>query len=50
LAETTDKTGEEKMIGILQKTWKKMTPQARDIALRLPMTDNQRGLVEKALQ
>ena len=50
LAETTDKTGEEKMIGILQKTWKKMTPQARDIALRLPMTDTQRGLVEKALQ
>jgi hypothetical protein len=50
LAETTDKTGEEKMIGILQKTWKKMTPQARDIALRLPMTDAQRGLVEKALQ
>jgi hypothetical protein len=50
LSETTDKTGEEKMIGILQKTWKKMTPQARDIALRLPMTDTQRGLVEKALQ
>jgi uncharacterized protein DUF4202 len=50
LAETTDKTGEEKMIGILQKTWKKMTPQARDIALRLPMTETQRGLVEKALQ
>jgi hypothetical protein len=49
-AETTAKTGDEKMIGILQKTWKKMTPQARDIALRLPMTDTQRGLVEKALQ
>lgn len=50
LAETTDKTGEEKMIGILQKTWKKMTPQARDIALTLPMTDAQRALIERALR
>jgi hypothetical protein len=50
LAETTDKTGEEKMIGILQKTWRKMTPQARDIALGLPVTDTQRALIEKALR
>jgi hypothetical protein len=50
LAETTDKTGEEKMISILQKTWRKMTQQARDIALGLPMTDAQRGLIEKALR
>ena len=26
-AETTAKTGDEKMIGILQKTWRKMTPR-----------------------
>lgn len=50
LAETTDKTGEDKMIVILQKTWKKMTPQARDVALTLPMNDALRALVERALQ
>jgi 6-phosphogluconate dehydrogenase len=34
-AETTAKTGDEKMIGILQKTWRKMTPQAQQIALTI---------------
>ena len=48
-AETTAKTGDEKMLGILQKTWRKMTPQAREIALTLPMSTGQRTLVEKAL-
>jgi hypothetical protein len=48
-AETSAKTGDEKMLGILQKTWRKMTPQARDIALTLPMSPAQRALVEKAL-
>jgi hypothetical protein len=48
-AETTAKTGDEKMIGILRKTWQKMTPQAREIALGLPMNADQRALVEKAL-
>jgi hypothetical protein len=48
-AETTGKTGEEKMIGILQKTWRKMTPQAREVALTLPMSPECRALVEKAL-
>lgn len=49
LAETTAKTGEEKMIGILQKSWRKMTPRAREIALTLPMSAGCRALVEKAL-
>jgi hypothetical protein len=48
-AETTAKTGDERMLGILQKTWRKMTPQAREIALTLPMSTGQRALVEKAL-
>lgn len=48
-AETTAKTGDEKMIGILQKTWRKMTP-AQQIALTIPMTPECRALVEKALQ
>ena len=48
-AETTVKTGDEKMVGILQKTWRKMTPQAQQIAFSLPMSPECRGLVEKAL-
>ncbi len=48
-AETNAKTGDEKMLGILQKTWRKMTTQAREIALNLPMSEEQRVLVEKAL-
>jgi hypothetical protein len=48
-AETTAKTGDEKMIGILQKTWRKMTPQAHQIALTMPMTAECRAIVEKAL-
>ena len=49
-AETTAKTGDEKMVGILQKTWRKMTPAAQQIALTLPMTTACRTLVEKALR
>lgn len=49
-ADTTAKTGDEKMIGILQKSWRKMTPQAQQIALTIPMTPECRALVEKALQ
>jgi hypothetical protein len=37
LQETTDKTGEEKMTGILQKTWRKMSPKAREIALGMKL-------------
>jgi hypothetical protein len=48
LAETTAKTGEEKMVQILQRTWQKMTPRAREFALGLPMSDASRALVEKA--
>lgn len=49
-AETTGKTGEEKMVDILRKTWRKMTPRAQQIALTLPMSDACRALVQKALQ
>jgi hypothetical protein len=48
-AETVAKTGEEKMVEILRKTWRKMTPQAQQIALTLPMTPACRSLVERAL-
>jgi hypothetical protein len=48
-AETTAKTGDEKMVEILRKSWNKMTPQAREIALTLPMDPACRALVEQAL-
>jgi hypothetical protein len=47
--ETTGKTGKEKMIGILRKTWGKMTPKAREIALQIQFSPAQRALIEKAL-
>jgi len=44
------KTPEEKMIPIIQKTWKKMSPAARDLALQLPMPEEQGRLIGKALK
>lgn len=40
---------EEKVVGILQKTWKKMSDRGRGEALRLPMPAEAGRLVEKAL-
>ncbi|MDR5866774.1 DUF4202 domain-containing protein [Halomonas koreensis] len=37
------------LIRIVQKTWGKMSPRARELALALPMSDAARGLVEEAL-
>ncbi|EWH01383.1 DUF4202 domain-containing protein [Halomonas sp. BC04] len=37
------------LIRIVQKTWGKMSPRARELALELPMTDEARALVEEAL-
>ncbi len=48
--ETTGKTGADKMVSIIQKTWNKMTPQAREIALQMKMSAAQRALIEKAIQ
>ena len=47
--ETLAKTGPDKMVQILTKTWKKMTPQAHAIALGLPLPAAARALVERAL-
>ena len=49
-SDTTAKTGEEKMLDILRKTWRKMTPQAQKLALALPMTDDSRALIQQALK
>ncbi len=40
---------EAKLIDIVRKTWKKMSPQGRDAALQLPLSGEARKLVEKAL-
>jgi hypothetical protein len=39
----------DKIVGILQKTWKKMSPQGRQLALQLPLNEADRHLVESAL-
>ena len=48
-AEFAPTQSEEKMVSILQKSWKKMSPSAHEWALKLPMSDAARALVEKAL-
>lgn len=49
LADLTSKTAHDKMVSILQKTWKKMSPVAREHALALPYSENERKLIEQAL-
>jgi Domain of unknown function (DUF4202) len=49
LTDLVRKTEPEKMISILQKTWKKMSAQARDEALRLPYPEDQKSLLSQAL-
>jgi len=49
LAELVSKTAPEKMVGILAKTWKKMSPAAREYALALPFPDCEKELIERAL-
>jgi len=50
LSELAAKSEEEKVINALQKSWEKMTPKAREIALGLPYGERERTLVEKALK
>lgn len=48
-ANFSSKTDEEKMIGILQKSWAKMSESGREAALGLELDEPQKRLVEKAL-
>ncbi len=43
------KTSDEKMINALRKSWKKMTPRARELAKGLPYSAKERSLLEQAL-
>jgi hypothetical protein len=47
--ELAQKTDDAKVINALQKTWKKMTPVAQAIALRLEFGPGEKDLVEQAL-
>jgi Domain of unknown function (DUF4202) len=49
LTDLVRKTDPDKMVSILQKTWKKMSIQARDEAVRLPYPEDQQKLLSKAL-
>jgi len=49
LAELAAKTQDEKVINALQKSWNKMTPQARDIAQTLQFEPRVKQLLEAAL-
>lgn len=50
LADLAGKTEDDKVINALQKSWKKMTPQARETALKLSYGARERDLIERALQ
>lgn len=44
------KTSDEKMIGILQKTWRKMSPASQAEALKLSCSPREKALLERALK
>jgi hypothetical protein len=44
------KNTDEKMINAVQKSWKKMTPAAHMLALRLPYGAREQALIDRALQ
>lgn len=45
-----EKHAEGKLIDILQKTWNKMSEEGRAAALKLPLSENSRRLIDKALE
>jgi hypothetical protein len=47
--EFATKHSEEKLIDILQKTWRKMSPKGHEEALRLPLSPTVKALVHRAL-
>jgi len=50
LPEFAAKHEEEKVIGILRKTWRKMSERGHDVAMKLPLDTESRILVEEALR
>jgi hypothetical protein len=48
--ELAQKATPEKIINALRKSWAKMTPQAREVALRLRYSDSEKALLHAALE
>jgi hypothetical protein len=48
-AELAGKSADEKMISVLQKTWKKMTAKGHEAALKLSYNTHERELLHRAL-
>src|SRR3989475_6344048 len=48
-AELAAKTADDKMINALQKSWNKMTPAAREHAMKLHFEPKEKSLLERAL-
>lgn len=48
-ADLASRTAEDKMLNAVRKTWGKMSPQAREIALALPLNEAEKALLQKAL-
>jgi hypothetical protein len=48
--EKKDEIDEDKIVGILRKTWAKMSQEGRDIALKMDLSDRAKLLIGKALQ
>jgi hypothetical protein len=48
-ADFSRKHDREKLITILRKTWKKMSPRGHEAALALDLSPADRALIEKAL-
>lgn len=44
-----EKHDEQKIVNILRKTWGKMSERGREMALEIPMTEECKGLVQRAL-
>ena len=49
LTDLIEKTESEKMVGILQKAWKKMSSAAREQAMALPFSEREKELLQRAL-
>jgi Domain of unknown function (DUF4202) len=48
--ELAGKTSDDKMLGVVQKTWKKMSPAGQAEALKLSFSPQEKALLERALK
>jgi hypothetical protein len=49
-ADLARKTAADKIINAVQKTWRKMTPAARERAMSLPLGPEETRLIQQALE